>query len=284
MSAPSATTRPAATPAAEPRARFCDLLAAEWLKLWSLRSTPWSLLISGLAILALNAGTAYDTRHYWLEQHMSPTQFIAQGLPLLDAFTTNAGFITMIAAGAIGSLVITGEYRTGLIRTTLAAVPARRPVMAAKTAVLTVVMTAFGALIAAISFFVTQGILAGVHAGVSISYPGALRLVVASALLAPLSALVGAALGAVLRHSAAAAIGTVLLLLVLPLLLSSNRHWSALLAHTQPFPAWLRLTTVPYPQAGIHFPWAAGGAWTVYAAWAVLSSAVAVAAVHRRDQ
>ena len=130
----------------------------------------------------------------------------------------------------------------------------------------------------------TQGILAGVHAGVSISYPGALRLVAASALLAPLSALAGAALGAILRHSAAAAVGTVLLLLVLPLLLSSNRHWSALLAHTQPFPAWLRLTTVPYPQAGTHFPWTAGGAWTVYGAWAVLSSAVAVAAVHRRDQ
>jgi ABC-2 type transport system permease protein len=284
MTAPTAAMRPTATPAAEPRARFRDLVAAEWLKLWSLRSTPWSLLISGLAIIAFNVGITYNTHHYWHQQHVSPAQFITQGLPLLDAFTTNASFILMIAAGTIGSLVITSEYRTGLIRTTLAAVPARRSVMAAKTAVLTVVMTVFGALVAAISFGGTQAILAGLHAGVSVSYPGALRVVVASALLAPLSALVGVALGAVLRNSAAAAVSTVTLLVILPIVVRDSRHWSALLAHALPFPAWLRLTTVPYPPSGTHFPWTVAGAWTVYAAWALLSSLVAVAVMYRRDQ
>jgi ABC-2 type transport system permease protein len=190
----------------------------------------------------------------------------------------------MIAAGTIGSLVITSEYRTGLIRTTFAAVPARRPVMAAKMAVLASVMTAFGALAAMISFLVTQAILAGMHAGVSISYPGALRVVVASAVLAPLSALAGAAFGAVVRHSAAAAIGTVILLFVLPLAVSANQHWPALLAHAQPFPAWMRLVTVPYPPAGTRFPWTIAGAWTVFAVWAVLAPLVAVAVVNRRDQ
>jgi ABC-2 type transport system permease protein len=284
MTAPAATASPAARPAAEPRPRFWDLIAAEWLKLWSLRSTRWSLLISSLAVIALNAGIAYNQYRYWHQQHESPAQFIAQGGPLLDAFTTNAGFILMIAAGAIGSLVITSEYRTGLIRTTLAAVPARRSVMAAKTAVLAVVMTAFGALVAAISFFVTQAILATVHAGISVSYPGALRVVAASALLAPLSALVGAALGAVLRNSAAAAVSTVTLLVIVPVAVSDSRHWSALLAHALPFPAWLRLTTIPYPQAGTHFPWTVAGAWAVFAAWALLAPVAAVTAVQHRDQ
>lgn len=277
-------TTPAAARTAEPRARFRDLLAAEWLKLWSLRSTPWSLLISALAVIALNVGAAYDHYHYWHQQHLSPAQFIAQGLPLLDAFTTNAGFIMMIAAGTLGSLMITGEYRTGLIRTTFAAVPARRSVLAAKAGVLTTVMTAFGALVAAVSFWVTQAILAGLHAGVSISYPGALRVVVASALLAPLSALVGAAFGVVVRHSAAAAIGTVMLLVMLPVIVSDGQHWSALLAHAQLFPAWLRLVTVPYPPDGTRFPWTAAGAWTVFAVWAVLAPLVTVAAAHWRDQ
>jgi ABC-2 type transport system permease protein len=284
MTAPAGTTTPADTPAAEPRARFRDLLAAEWLKLWSLRSTPWSLLVSGLAVIAVNVGAAYDHCRYWHEQHLSPAEFIAKGLPLLDAFTTNAGLIMMIAAGAIGSLVITGEYRTGLIHTTFAAVPARRPVMAAKTAVLTTVMTAFGALAATVSFWVTQAILAGLHAGVSISYPGALRVLVASTLLAPLSALVGAAFGAAVRHSAAAAIGTVMLLLILPLTVSDSQHWSALLAHAQLFPAWLRLVAVPYPPDGTRFPWTVAGAWTVFAVWALLPFVIAVVAVHRRDQ
>jgi ABC-2 type transport system permease protein len=284
MTAPPDTTTPATIGAAEPRARFRDLLAAEWLKLWSLRSTPWSLLLSGLAVIAFNVGTAYNHHHYWHQQHMSPADFIARGVPLLDAFTTNAGFIMMIAAGAFGSLVITGEYRTGLIRSTFAAVPARSSVMAAKAAVLATVMTAFGAVVATISFWATQAILGGLHAGVSISYPGALRVVVASALLAPLSALAGAALGAVLRQSAAAAIATVLLLLVLPLVVSDGRHWSALLAHAQPFAAWTRLVTIPYPPVGTHFPWTVAGAWTVFAAWALLTPVAVVAAVHRRDQ
>jgi hypothetical protein len=283
MTAQTAMT-PAAARAVEPRARFRDLLAAEWLKLWSLRSTPWSLLLSGLVVIALNVGAAYDHYHYWHQQHMSPAAFIAQGQPLLDAFTTNSGFILMIAAGTFGSLLITGEYRTGLIRTTFAAVPGRRSVVAAKTVVLTAVMTAFGAMVAAISFWVTQAILGGLHAGVSISYPGALRVVVASALLAPLSALVGVTFGAVLRHSAAAAIGTVMVLLVIPVIVSDGQHWSALLAHAQPYPAWLRLVTVPYPQTGTHFPWSIAGAWTVFAVWAVLTPLVAVAVVHRRDQ
>ena len=284
MTAPAATTKIPGTPAAEPRARFRDLIAAEWLKLWSLRSTRWSLLISGLAVIAFNVGITYNTHHYWHQQHVSPAQFIAQGGPLLDAFTTNAGFIMMIAAGAIGSLAITGEYRTGLIRTTLAAVPARRSVMAAKAAVLAAVMTAFGALVAAISFGVTQAILSGVHAGVSVSYPGALRVIAASALLAPLSALVGAALGAVLRNSAAAAVSTVTLLVIIPIAVSDSRHWSALLAHALPFPAWLRLTTVPYPQAGTHFPWTVAGAWVVFAGWALLAPVAMVVAVQHRDQ
>ena len=106
MTAPAATRRPPAPPADEPRPRFRDLIAAEWLKLWSLRSTRWSLLLSGLAVIALNAGIADNQYRYWHRQHESPAQFIAQGGPLLDAFTTNAGFILMIAAGAIGSLEI----------------------------------------------------------------------------------------------------------------------------------------------------------------------------------
>jgi ABC-2 type transport system permease protein len=283
MTAPTGTTS-AVTLAAEPRARFRDLLAAEWLKLWSLRSTPWSLLISGLAVIAFNVGAAYEHHHYWHQQHTSAAAFIAHGVPLLDAFTTNAGIIMMIVAGTTGSLVITSEYRTGLIRTTFAAVPARRPVMAAKTAVLAAVMTAFGAAVAAISFFATQAILAGLHAGVSISYPGALRVATASALLAPLSALVGAAFGAVIRHSAAAAIATVAFLQVLPLIVSDRQHWPTLLAHALPYPAWMRLVTVPYPPAGTHLPWTTAGAWTVFAAWAVLAPLIAVAAVYRRDQ
>ena len=276
------TPAPAGT-ATEPRARFRDLLAAEWLKFRTLRSAPWSLAVSALVVLALNAGTAYESYHYWQQNSGTPAGFIAKGIPLQEAFNTNAGVAMMILASAIGALTITGEYSTGLIRTTFTAVPARRSVMAAKACVITAVMTMFGIAVAAVSFGLTQAILSGRHAGVSLSYPGALRVVVASALFAPLSALVGAAVGAIVRHSPSAVAASFVILLVLPLLIRDGSHLPAIIAHALPYAAWNRLVAVPYPPAGTTYPWTVTGAWTVYAAWALAAAVLTVTTVHRRD-
>jgi ABC-2 type transport system permease protein len=276
-------------PTAEPRARFGDLIAAEWLKLWSLRSTAWALAISALAIIAFNVGTAYDHYKYWYEQDArAKADFIPHGYALLDAFTTNAGLVLVLAASAIGAIAITGEYSTGLIRTTFAAVPARRSVMAAKVSVVAAVMTLFGAVVAAASFFLSQAILSGRHAGVSIGYPGALRIVVASALLAPVSALVGVALGALIRHSAAAVVGCVVILLLSPIVVTDGRRWAAVIDHTLPFSAWMRPVDISYTGTGPYprpaYPWTVTGGWIVYAAWALAAAALAVTVVHHRDQ
>ena len=279
MTAVTTVPAPAAT---EPRARFRDLLAAEWLKSWSLRSTPWGLLAGALAVLALNAGQAWDHWRYWHQAGESPARFIADGMPLQDAFTTNAGILAMIAAAAIGTLAITGEYGTGLIRTTFAAVPARRSVLAAKVAVLTGVMTGFGAVVSAASFGVVQTILSGRHAEVTIGYPGALRSVVASALLAPLSALTGAATGVIVRHSAAAVAASIVILQAIPLLIRDSGHTSAIVAHALPFWAWNRLVAIPFDSPG-RYPWTLAGAWTVFAAWALAAAILAVAAARWRD-
>ncbi|HEX5295651.1 MAG TPA: hypothetical protein VFW50_01465 [Streptosporangiaceae bacterium] len=275
------TTAPAQL-ATEPRARFRDLLAAEWLKFWSLRSTPWGLLAGALAVLALNAGQAWDHWRYWHQAGESPARFIADGMPLQDAFTTNAGIVMMIAAAAIGTLVITGEYSTGLIRTTFTAVPARRSVLAAKVGVIAAVMTGFGVVVSAASFGVVQTILSGRHAEVTIGYPGALRIVVASALLAPLAALVGAAVGVIVRHSAAAVAASIVILRAMPMLIHDGGHTSAIVAHALPFWAWNRLVAIPFDSPG-RYPWTLAGAWTVFAAWAAAAALVAVAAARWRD-
>ena len=276
------TTTTAGT-ATEPPARFRDLLAAEWLKFRTLRSAPWSLAISALIILAFNVGAACEHYLHWHAQGMTPGSFIAQGLPLLDAFDTNAGIVMMIAASAIGAVAITGEFGAGLIRTTFTAVPARRSVMAAKVSVIAAITTVFGTVVAAASFGLTQAILSGRHAAVSIGYPGALRVVVASALLAPLSALVGAAAGAVVRHSAAAVAASFVILQVLPLLIRDGSHLPAVIAHTLPFEAWNRLVAIPYHAHGTAYPWSVAGAWIVYAAWALAAAILAVTTVHHRD-
>ncbi|MGW4164664.1 ABC transporter permease [Streptomyces sp. NPDC004788] len=267
----------------EPRARFRDLLAAEWCKLWSLRSTGWSLLLGVLAVVAFNVGQAWDRYRYWpTYDTASRAGYVRDGMALWDAFTGNAATVMILAAAAMGAVAVTGEYGSGLIRTTFAAVPARRPLMAAKVLVVAGVTTGFGAVAAAGSFFATQAILSVHGIGLSIGHPGALRVVVASALLAPVSALAGMALGTLLRTGAATVVANVVLLLLVPAVTSEKHHWSAVLAHVQPHKAWQRLVkTVDWPEP---FPWTVGGAWLVYGVWALVAAAVTVLAVQRRDQ
>jgi ABC-2 type transport system permease protein len=281
--APSTTgTRTATLGTREPRARFLDLVAAEWIKLRSLRSTWIAYGSTAAAVLALNGGIAYDTASHW-DQSVGDARadFLRDGIPLQEAFNTNAAMVMLLALGAIGAMTILTEYSSGTIRTTFSAVPARRAVMTAKATVLATFTTLFGALLAAASFTLTQAILDTRDAGVSISAPGALRVVIASALPAPVCALAGMALGTIFRQTASTMIAVVGVLIVAPIMLSDDRHWSAIAAHTLPFEAWLRLVEVDPVQT--KFPWTTTGAWTVYAAWLLAAAILAITTVHRRD-
>ncbi|WP_369216543.1 ABC transporter permease subunit [Streptomyces flavofungini] len=267
---------------AEPRARFLDLVAAEWIKLRSLRSTWIAYGVTALAVIAFNAGTAYDTYTYWAQRSAADrADYVRAGIALREAFTANAAMVMMLALGAIGALAIIGEYSTGTIRTTFAAVPARRSVMAAKTVVVTAVGTVFGAFVAGASFVLTQAILDGRDAGLPMSHPGALRVVVASALLAPVCAVVGMAIGTVIRHTSATMIASVVVILVLPIVFTEGRHWSAVAGHATLYQSWSRLVEVGPRRTD--FPWTTGGAWTVYAVWALTASVLAVTSAQRRD-
>ncbi|MFZ3561309.1 ABC transporter permease subunit [Streptomyces sp. BH055] len=267
----------------EPRAHFHDLVAAEWIKLRSLRSTWIAFGATALAVIAFNVGTAYDTYHYWPARSAAErADYVRAKIPLQEAFTANAAMVMMLALGAIGAVAIIGEYSTGTIRTTFAAVPARRSVMAAKTVVVTALTTVFGAIVAGASFGLTQAILGGRDAGVSLGHPGALRVVVASALLAPVCAVTGMAVGSLIRHTSATMIAVVAVVLVLPLVFTDGRHWSAVAGHATLYQTWLRLVEVAPHHTD--FPWTTGGAWIVYAAWALAAAGLAIAGARRRDQ
>ncbi|MFJ9904102.1 ABC transporter permease [Streptomyces sp. NPDC101152] len=274
------------TTLALPAARFSDLLAAEWLKLRSLRSTYWALGAGALVLIAFNANAAradyVNYPHYGGPIHRDFVYWA-----LRDAFTEGAALMMVLACASIGAITVVGEYATGLIRTTFAAVPDRRALMAAKVVVVTAVMTLYGALVAGVSFAASQAILDGRGVGVSIGYPGAWRVVAASALLAPVSALVGMGVGALIRHSATTMVLTTLVLLLLPSFVTETYHWTACVRNALPFNAWVRLVDIGY---GTHpftlvskYPTTAGGAWVVFGAWAAVSAVIAVVAVDRRD-
>ncbi|MFV8184423.1 ABC transporter permease [Streptomyces sp. AF1B] len=274
------------TTLAVPAARFTDLLAAEWIKFRSLRSTYWALGSCALALIAFNANAARaDYVNYPHYDGPIRREFVYWALR--DAFTSGAAMMMILATAGIGAITVVGEYGTGLIRTTFTAVPDRRALMTAKVLVVTAVMTVYGAVVAGASFAASQAILDGRGLGVAIGHPGAWRVVVASALLAPVSALVGMGMGALIRHSATTMILTTLVLLLLPAFVTDRYHWTACVRNALPYNAWVRLVDIGY---GDHpftlvprFPTTVGGGWVVFAVWAGVAAVLTVVVVERRD-
>ncbi|MCX4668317.1 ABC transporter permease [Streptomyces sp. NBC_01381] len=267
-------------------ARFRDLIAAEWIKLWSLRSTYWVLGVGALVVIGINVNSAQSNADRLA--HLPPPP---DGLephmrfdPLHTAFVDPAWQILMVVAGSVGAIAVFGEYTSGLVRTTFTAVPDRRAVVAAKAAVMTAVMLVLGAVVAAVSFGATQAVLRD-HGGLSAGDPGALRAVVASALLAPLCALVGMAVGALVRHATGTVVTTLVTLILLPALFQGETHrWVKEIGNAMPLSAWQAL--VENPAIGFPpdtYPVSVAEAWLVFGAWPLLAVAVTVVAVHRRD-
>ncbi|MEV6103500.1 ABC transporter permease [Streptomyces sp. NPDC051940] len=272
-------------------ARFRQLLAAEWIKLWSLRSTRWVLGACVLVVVGINANSAKSNADRLAHQPELPPerpgfpdlpQFLFD--PLHTAFVEPAWLILVIVATSVGAMAVFGEYASGLIRTTFAGVPDRTAVVAAKLTVMTVVMLAFGALVSGASFGLTQMLLRD-HGGLSLGDPGALRAVTAAAAMAPVCTLVGMALGALVRNAAGTVVTSVALLLVVPGLFAGERYrWVKEIGNAMPLSAWQRLVMNPERMRDLgRYPLTLTGAWTVFGAWAVCAAAVAVVAVRRRD-
>ncbi|KIQ64894.1 hypothetical protein TR51_12405 [Kitasatospora griseola] len=285
MTALTSLPAPAPLTVDEPRARFRDLLLGEWFKLVSLRSIRWGLILGMLGLVFLNANAAIADVNDW--DHFLPAQreFFVPAGSLAASFTNNACIATLLITGSLGAVSLVSEYSTGQIRTTFAAVPARRALLSAKIIVLTAVMTVFGLVATGTSFFVSQAILSGKHAGISITEPGIWRALLAAALLPPVCALTGLGLAALIRHSAATIVGTTTVLLLIPNFLSENHHWSACLFHATPFRAWQVLhDLVGAPvNPNIPFPAEPAGEWVVYLGWALGGIVVTLFFGTRRD-
>ena len=184
----------------------------EWLKLRSVRSTWWTLLVFAagmiaLAILVLN-------HEHWAT--LSPADR-ASFDPTNDGFT---GLVVgQLAIGVLGVLVITGEFSSGLIRATFAAAPRRPVVLAAKAAVFTAPALAAGEILAFAAFAAGEAVLKAPAPHASLAQPGVLRAVLMAGAYPALIGLIGLGLGAIIRHTAGAICAVVGVVFVLPLIL-----------------------------------------------------------------
>jgi ABC-2 type transport system permease protein len=180
-----------------PGVTFPRVVLSEWTKLWSLRSTRWVLLVSFIAMAAPGPIISAVQMGRWAH------------LTLHDRATFNsidAGVggwhLAQLGIGVLGVLIISGEYSTGMIRSSLMAVPRRLPVLAAK--VLVYAGVALGLMLVAtlISYFVTQAIVTEHHIQHGIGDPGALRVVIGNILFLTVLGTMCVGLGAWVRNSA----------------------------------------------------------------------------------
>jgi hypothetical protein len=248
---------------------------SEWTKLRSVRSTRWTLLIALLLILGIGilACAIFASRWPSLSPH--------ERLDFHPLRQNLAGVnFAQLAFGVLGVLTITAEYSTGMIRSSLAAVPRRLPVLWGKAIV-------FGAVSFVISlpailavFFIGQGILSGRHLDIALSHPGVLRALVGAALYLTVMGLFGLGLGAIVRNTAGGIALLVGIMFMLPPLLGL-------------LPASITNSVDPYlpsnaggavwtvnPDPGTLHPWVG---LAVFAGYAALSMAIAAVLMVRRD-
>ena len=192
-----------------------NLLASEWTKIRSVRSTYWTLVAAAATTIGLSAIICA----VFVAQYANLTAEDKAGFDAASASLTG-GILGQFAIAVLGVLVISGEYASGMIRTTFAAVPKRLPVLAAKVAVFGAVTLAATTTACFIAFYIGQAILSAKDIGVSIGTPNALRTVVGTGLYLTILGLLSLGLGALLRKTAGAISAVVGILFVLPVLAS----------------------------------------------------------------
>jgi hypothetical protein len=180
------------------RVAFHRVLLSEWTKFRSVRSTAWSLLVGFVLTIAFPVIFSFVTSSHW--GTMSPRDRAGRH-PLEIAL---AGVnVAQLAIAVLGVLVISAEYSTGSIRSTLTAVPTRLPVLWAK--VLDYAVVSFLLILPAtlVSFFASQAILARHHIlQISFAHGGVARSVIGGAVYVMLVGIFALAIGAIVRNTA----------------------------------------------------------------------------------
>ena len=201
----AAAQRPA-RPASPYRLSFGRVVRSEWMKLLTLRSTWWSLGVTVALSLAISLMMASASRDFG--GGLTPVMTIVMPMQF-----------TMLVAGILGAIAVTGEYSTGMIRSTFTAEPRRGAVLGAKAIVVAVVMALATALTYLVAILLTAPILGG--AGIDWSDAAQSWVPLGAGVFAmAMFALIGLGFGFIIRNGAGAIAATVGVLFVLPIVLN----------------------------------------------------------------
>ena len=256
-------------------ATFRDVLGSEWVKLRSVRSTFWALTVTVVLGVGLGAVISAAAAHGYAKFSVSarlswdPTGVSQSGVAIAQA-----------AIAVLGVLCISSEYSSGMIRSSLTAVPRRGRVLAAKSLVFAVVTFAVGEVTCFAAFFAGQALIAGHAPTAALGDPGVARAVAGGGLYLIALAVLSVAVGTVLRHPAAAIAAMVAVLFVLPGIAQAlPDSWRNPVTEFWPTQAGSQLTSV-YHAGHTLQPWPGFGVMCLFTA---IVYAIAWTLLDRRD-
>ncbi|HEY4458180.1 MAG TPA: ABC transporter permease subunit [Pseudonocardiaceae bacterium] len=254
------------------------VIRSEWLKFWSLRSSLYSMVIAVVAMIGLDCLFAYATVSRYNQQRLLHPN---AALHFSASDTAMRGYLLVqLVVGVLGVLVVSGEYGTGMIRSSLAAAPKRLPVLWAKAIVLAAIVFVATTISSFIAYYAVQPILNTDGLGYSLTSPGMLRAVFGVGLYVTGVGLLGVGLGWILRHTAGAIASLFGLLLILPSvseLLPDT--WQPHIVPYLPSNAGSQLASASPDPTGLA-PWTGFG---VFCVWIVVAIVAGVVVLRRRD-
>ena len=262
---------------------FPGVMRAEWIKLLSLRSTWWSLglTVAVMTLFALGQATSLD--FIAQDPETAPTLGAIHGAEIISR-----GYqLGMITIAVLGALLITGEYSTGMIRSTLAAVPTRLPVLAAKAIAVTVATTVVTVLSLVLTYLISSPLLAEHDLVPRLDDAQTWQVAAGMAYFLIAAALFSLGMGTLLRSTAGAVTASLTVLLLLPGILQIiGLDWLQDLIDYLPQPAATAFLTVSdvdlaghatsqelSPVAGL----------LIVAAYAIVPMVLAAVSLRRRD-
>ena len=180
------------------RVNQARVVKSEWIKFWTVRSTVITMIVGVFLLVGIGL-LASSMFGDGVGEGGGPPSGAPEDVVSASLAGTN---FAMLAFGTLGVLLMAGEYGTGMIRSSLAAVPKRLPVLWGKIAVFTAVVFAVALAASAVAFTVGQALIG--DGGASWSDPGVARAVIGTAVVLTGSGLIGIGLGALMRSTPAA--------------------------------------------------------------------------------
>jgi ABC-type transport system involved in multi-copper enzyme maturation permease subunit len=267
--APVAGSHRAALPAPAGRASFAGTLRSEFTKIRSVRSTYWSLLMLVVLTVGIGALASWGEASHWNQvapadrANFDPTAQSLVGL-----------YLSQLVIVVLGAMIITSEYSTGMLGTSLTAMPRRGVLYTAKAIVFTAVALGIGLVTSFVSFFVGQALMSSKHIDATLSQPHVLRAVVGGGLFIAGCGLLAFGIGAILRHTAGAITTSIALLFVVDIVVNFLPHsWRIDLSKWMPSNAGSQIW-VTRPGDNMFSAWAGFGVFAAYAAIAVIAGVI----------